>query len=207
MGFLADIKFLSNIFRSKNGIVELVESFEKESIILEEQVSKLRRDLHSKKESLDNLSKIEEEINASIEKLEENIKIHNEELYELHTLDNIKFIRELVSEGKCEIYKLDLTLEDLDEHFSSYYGNYCYEKKDILKVINFKIQEFAAKKCISYLKLKEAIYDINSVWFETLNDNKRNEIKRNSSITELLLTSFLMIRKKEEIDKKMYNEL
>lgn len=205
MWFISKVNFLVKMFNTKQALVELVDECEKESSILKEKMSEARTIVLSLDNELNSLKKEETKLEEQIEILKENIKKREDEIYTLHQLDNLEFVRTLISEKKYEMYKLDVSSK-LNSHWDTISGKYNFYKKHILNYINFSIQEFAAKEGISYEKLKTALYEINGAWFETYNWCN-DEVRDGGNNAKLLLTSFMMIGKKEVRDKKVVKEV
>lgn len=205
MGFFAEVKFLSKLFKTKIAVVELVDELEKETELLKERVAGTRANIFSLENELKKLKNEEESFKEKIQKLEQSISENEEKFYTLHRLESTYFLKTLIHESGYVIYKLNLNDQKINTTYNSLLSGWCYKKETILKAVNFKIQEFTAQEGISYEKLKKALCEINGAWFEAY-DSLGNEIREEDYITKLLLTSFMILGKKEDINKKVCGE-
>lgn len=197
MSFIKNVNFLAGIFRTKKMVIELVDEYQNQSDELKEKISTIQEEIELREDELRELVQKEESLNAKILSMELKMKeltqrFHQDESQAniLHQLESIEFINSVMKQKEYELRKYDFSSEVDEED----YGNsYAYYKPDFLKIINFKIQEFAAKEGISYEKAKKALYDINAAWFECYSYDEDEEwIDYEKKEAELLMNSFLI---------------
>lgn len=192
MSFFKNVNFLAEIFRSKKMVIELVDEYQNQCDNLKRKMTEIQEEIDFREEKIEELLQKSETldekistINVRVEELTQKFNQSESKANMLHQLESIEFINSVIKQKEYQLRKYDFSI-DVEEDYDGYY------KPNFLKIINFKIQEFAAKEGLSYQKTKKALYDINAAWMECYNADDDDWLESDDKEAELLMSSFLI---------------